>query len=54
MKTHTPEFEMYPMLYETMMLIEDHSSPIFTPKKHTVESYRSQQRKAKQRRRQKK
>jgi len=26
------------------------SSPIFTPTKHTVESYRSQQRKAKQRR----
>jgi hypothetical protein len=26
------------------------SSPIFSPAKHTVESYRSQQRKAKQRR----
>jgi hypothetical protein len=26
------------------------TSPIYTPKKHTVESYRSQQRKAKQRR----
>jgi hypothetical protein len=31
-------------------LIINQSNPIFNPKKHTVESYRSQQRKAKKRR----
>lgn len=37
--------------YDTIL---GYSSPIFSPKKHTVESYRSQQRRAKQRRKSRK
>jgi hypothetical protein len=33
--------------YEMKLPVMDFSSPIYSPKKHTVESYRSQQRKKK-------
>ena len=41
----------YPQMHDIRI---DSSSPIFSPRKHTRESYASQQRKAKQRRKSKK
>lgn len=42
--------EPFDSYYQGISLDGALTNPIFTPKKHTVESYRSQQRKAKQRR----